>query len=84
MLCFFLCALCSRCWKEQGALLGQILSELPLSYVVQLRLTSPDTILAWLRTDLRVILLLVNYLSRGVPKLFANKDLDFQTQLCAA
>lgn len=83
MFCFFLYALCSHCWKEQEAILGQILSKLPLSYLVELCLSFPDTILAWLGTDLRVILLFIIYLSRGIPILFANKDLDFQTQTCA-
>lgn len=41
MLCFSLCALCSHCWKEQDAILGQTLSELPVSNLIQLRWTSP-------------------------------------------
>lgn len=48
MLCFSLCALRSHCWEQQEAILGQVLAELPLSYLVQLCWTASAP---WVRTS---------------------------------
>lgn len=67
MICLSVCALCSHCWEQWEAVLGQVLAELP-----ELPPTATLDLPSSLGSDIKRILLFINYLSRGLPQFFTN------------